>query len=85
MTVSEFKTWLNNIPEEMLNNPIVIRTLKDTEEEGKFAQKDEPVVSALMDTNLNRLCLFDIDSQKVVEKIRKSAPKPEETKPETEE
>ena len=78
MTVQELKNWVGNLPEEMLNFPIVIRELKETEEEGKFAQKDAPLTSALIDQNSKRLCFFDLDSQKSIDKIRAAAPKPEE-------
>jgi hypothetical protein len=72
MTINEFKKWVNNLPEEMGDFALVIRTLK-TAEEGKFSQKDEPMVSSLIDQNQKRLCMFDIDSQKVIEEIRKAA------------
>jgi hypothetical protein len=72
MTIKEFKKWINNLPEDMADFALVIRTLK-TAEEGKFSQKDEPMVSSLIDQNQKRLCLFDIDSQKVIEEIRKAA------------
>jgi hypothetical protein len=81
MTIKELKTWLNNIPEEMEEFSLVIRTLQSTEEEGKFAQKDDPVVSALVDQTLKRLCVFDVDSQQIIQEIRKNMPPaPEETK-----
>jgi hypothetical protein len=70
MTVKEIKEWLSSIPEEMNDVPLVIRTLNNTEEEGKFAQKDEPIVSAMIDQNTKRLCFFNIESQKVIEEIR---------------
>jgi len=72
MTIKEFKTWINNLPEEMEDFALVIRTLKAAEE-GKFSQKDDPMVSSLIDQNQKRLCLFDIDSQKIIEEIRKAA------------
>ena len=74
MTIKEFKTWVNNIPAEMEDFSVVIRTLQSTEEEGKFAQKDDPVVSALVDQTLKRLCVFDIDSQQIIQEIRKNLP-----------
>lgn len=81
MTIKELKTWLNNIPEEMEEFPLVIRTLQSTEEEGKFGQKDDPVVSAMVDQSLKRLCVFDVDSQQIIQEIRKNMPPaPEETK-----
>ena len=72
MTINEFKKWINNLPEEMGDFAVVIRTLQ-TAEEGKFSQKDDPMVSSLIDQNQKRLCLFNIDSQKVIEEIRKAA------------
>ena len=74
MTVKELKDWVNNLPEDVLDHVFVIRDLKTTEEEGKFAQKDEPVASAMVDTNQKRLCVFNIESQGVVQKIRASIP-----------
>ncbi len=74
MTIKEFKTWVNNIPEEMEDFAVVIRTLQATEEEGKFGQKDDPVVSAMVDQTLKRLCVFDIESQQVIQEIRKNMP-----------
>jgi hypothetical protein len=62
---------------------VVIRTLQNTEEAGKFAQKDDPVVSALVDQNLKRLCVFDIDSQQIIQEIRKNLPAPTEEAEET--
>ena len=75
MTVQELKNWLNNLPEEILIYPVVIRDLKETEEEGKFGQKDMPLTSALVDQSNKRLCLFDLESQKSIDKIRASVPK----------
>lgn len=72
MTINEFKKWINNLPEEMGDFAVVIRTLQ-TAEENKFSQKDDPMVSSLIDQNQKRLCLFNIDSQKVIEEIRKAA------------
>lgn len=85
MTINEFKTWINNIPEEMLDFSVVIRTLQSTDEEGKFAQKDDPVVSALVDQNLKRLCVFDIDSQQIIQEIRKNLPQQPQADTETKE
>lgn len=83
MTIKEFKTWVNNIPEDMDEFSLVIRTLQSTEEEGKFAQKDDPIVSALVDQTLKRLCVFDIDSQQIIQEIRKNAAASETASPET--
>lgn len=83
MTIKEFKTWVNNIPEDMDEFSLVIRTLQSTEEEGKFAQKDDPIVSALVDQTLKRLCVFDIDSQQIIQEIRKNAAASEADSPET--
>jgi hypothetical protein len=79
MTIKEFKTWVNNIPEEMEEFSVVIRTLQTTEEEGKFGQKDDPIVSALVDQTLKRLCVFNIESQQVIQEIRKTLPAKEES------
>jgi hypothetical protein len=75
MTVQELKNWLSNLPEELLELPVVIRELREVEGEGKFGQKDVPMVSAMVDKQSNRLCVFDIESQKVITKIRENAPK----------
>lgn len=83
MTIKEFKTWVNNIPEDMDEFSLVIRTLQTTEETGKFAQKDDPIVSALVDQTLKRLCVFDIDSQQIIQEIRKNAAASETASPET--
>ena len=83
MTIKEFKTWVNNIPEDMDEFSLVIRTLQSTEEEGRFAQKDDPIVSALVDQTLKRLCVFDIDSQQIIQEIRKNAEASETASPET--
>ena len=40
-----------------------VMTLQSTDEEGKFAQKDDPVVSALVDQTLKRLCVFWQDKE----------------------
>ena len=83
MTIKEFKTWVNNIPEDMDDFSLVIRTLQSTEEEGKFAQKDDPIVSALVDQTLKRLCVFDINSQQIIQEIRKTAAASDTASPET--
>jgi hypothetical protein len=78
MTILELKEWVNKLPEDLLELPLVIRELREVEGEGKFGQKDAPVVSAMVDKQSNRLCLFDFESQKVIQKIRENAPKPED-------
>lgn len=69
MTVKELKEWLNNLPEEHESCIVTMRDLKTMEDE-KFSQKDEMVVSAMVDQQLKRLCLFNLESQKVVQLIR---------------
>jgi hypothetical protein len=72
MTIKELKEWLDKLPEETENYPLVIRELKMTEEEGKFGQKDDPIVSAMVDSNQKRLCVFNIESQGIIQKIREN-------------
>jgi len=81
MTLKELKDWLDKLPEEHQQSQVVIRDLKSMEE-GKFSQKDEPVVSGLLDQQLKRLCFFNIESQKVIELIRESNKQKEEEKKE---
>ena len=77
MKISELKEWINKLPEEVMDAIIVIRDLKEVEE-GKFGHKDDPIASLVVDPKANRLAILNIDSAKVVEKIRQTLPKPEE-------
>jgi hypothetical protein len=81
MKISELKEWINKLPEEVMDAVIVIRDLKEVEE-NKFGHKDEPIASIFVDTQNNRLAFMNIESAKTVDKIRASAPS-QEAKDET--
>jgi len=73
MKISELKEWVNKLPEEVMDAVVVIRDLKEVEE-NKFGHKDDPVASIFVDTQNNRLAFMNIESAKTVDKIRATAP-----------
>ena len=73
MKISELKEWINKLPEEVMDAVIVIRDLKELED-NKFGHKDDPIASIFVDTQNNRLALMNIESAKTVDKIRATAP-----------
>ena len=78
MKLIDLKNWVNNLPEDKLELPVVIRDI--VEEDGNFKYVDNTVASAMVDTQQNRVCFHDIKSQQVINKIREeSKPKEEET------
>jgi hypothetical protein len=70
MNITDLKTWVNNLPEEVMELPIVLRDIQ--EEEGKFSYKDAPIASIMVDQQSNRLCLHTLETQKNIDKIRAS-------------
>lgn len=77
MKLIDLKNWVNNLPEDKMELPVVIRDI--VEEEGNFKYVDNTVASAMVDTQQNRVCFHDIKSQQIINKIREeSKPKEEE-------
>jgi hypothetical protein len=69
MKLSEFKEWINNLPEDLEEFPFVIRDIQESEDKN-FSFKDEPVMSVMVDKQTNRICLHGLESQKKIELIR---------------
>lgn len=80
MNITDLKTWVNNLPEDIMELPIVVRDIQ--EEDSNFSYKDSPVASIMVDTQTNRLCFHTLDSQKNIDKIKsmREEKKKEETK-----
>jgi hypothetical protein len=72
MNVKDFKEWLNKLPEETLDYKVVIRDLKILEDE-KIYNRDLIVGYGMIDKSANQLNLFDVDSTKIIHKIRAAA------------
>lgn len=78
MKLIDLKNWVNNLPEDKMELPVVIRDI--IEEDGNFKYVDNTVASAMVDTQQSRVCFHDIKSQQVINKIREeSKPKEEQT------
>lgn len=76
MKLIDLKNWVNNLPEDKLELPVVIRDI--IEEDGNFKYVDNVVSSAMVDTQQNRVCFHDVKSQININKIKElSAPKEE--------
>lgn len=69
MNVKDFKEWLDKLPEETLEYNVVIRDLKILEDD-KVYNRDVAVTYGMVDRNAKQLNLFDVDSTKVIQKIR---------------
>lgn len=77
MKLIELKNWLNNLPEDKLELPVVIRDI--IEEDGNFKYIDNVVSSAMVDPQQNRICFHDMKSQININKIKElNTPKQEE-------
>jgi hypothetical protein len=79
MTLKELNTWIQSLPEEMQEYPLVIREVKEVED-GKFGHKDAPIASAMVDKENKRVAVFDPSSVSVINKIREMNKPQEETK-----
>jgi hypothetical protein len=70
MNITDLKTWVNNLPEDIMELPVVLRDIQ--EDEGKFSYKDSPIASIMVDQQSNRLCFHTHETQKNIDKIRSS-------------
>lgn len=82
MKLIDLKNWVNSLPEDKLELPVVIRDI--IEEDGNFKYVDNTVASAMVDTQQNRVCFHDTKSQQIINKIREEST-PKEEEPEVEE
>jgi hypothetical protein len=71
MKIIELKEWLNNLSEDYNDMQVVIRELKEGEN-NKIFNRDVPITYGMVETNIKQLNLFDIDSTKIIEKIKKA-------------
>jgi hypothetical protein len=78
MNLIDLKNWVNNLPEDKMELPVVIRDI--VEEDGNFKYIDNTVASAMVDIQQNRVCFHDIKSQQIINKIREIS-KPQEEQP----
>lgn len=79
MKLSELKEWFNNMPEELSDSLIVNREMTEDLEEGSIKYKDTPIVFITVDKDRKLIILHDVNSNKIVQKIRDAqSEKPEE-------
>ena len=69
MTIKDLKEWINKLPEDAQDFTLVIRDLKLLEDD-KLYNRDSVVGYGLLDQKIKQIVLFDIESTKIIQKIK---------------
>ena len=73
MKLKDLKEWVIKLPEELDESTVIIRELK--EDSGKIFNRDVQVGLVNIDQNNKLIIVHDLDSLKIIQKIREDSSK----------